>query len=1214
MSTKRRWAGIVLVVLWLGTGKGATAGVNLLRNPGFENATGSSAVSWALTGMGTKGGRMAVVADAAQAHAGAKCIRLDTSGGYALLRQNYGAPWCPSVYPGKRQRYLLTVFARGRQSKLTLRVLCYGDKIAKGAKRPPRALFPITSEWRRYTTAVTIPDGTTHLLAVVGMMAGAKGPLFVDDVALHDAREAHVRFLPSREQLIARVTGHWLRHARKVPPEYPLAADVRVFAKADPKGKPVLRGDLPKLADDFGIWRASTAKLPEGDYTVRVRIKNRAGQTLGEYEDWFQRRVFDWMRHPRGYGDDVPAPYTPLKVEGNAVAPWGRRYGFDAHGLPNAFVSQGKELLSGAMTLLGTADGKAIRWKTTEPFAFTASTPREVRGRAVLAGSDVRVTLDTQTEYDGFLLYRLTCAPAGKAAQLDRLRWRIPLKAAYCKFYSSDGTPSAWDGDELKPNAFKYSYDILPDRQGKVFDGLDRPQTWQLRPNFSGLFWLADYETCFCYAADNDRGWVHRDDAAAVEAFREGDELVVYLNLVNRPVTLTAPRTLEFAFQAGPTKPLPNGWRGIQYGGNPDDAPLTVRLVRHAGSGYTLAGASHFIHPGDSQEQQRKSRERIDKQLAEGNGKLALTGYHFWGRVPKGFAATRVFRSEWGIDKERWAAATTPRAWEWKNRFYGDNKDLYILMMVAGNLVPSHVDFVSYAYDEALKHSALTGFYDDTGYPKPGFDEDLGLGYIDENGSKVISSGLWVYRDRWKRAATINHKYGRPNFLMDSQHVRAHYMPAYGFIGLWAPCEHGYYNRYTDRDNYDFYGCLERYAAFNPARQFGQIPMVGMSCRRSELPHDTRSMMMLALLHDQDVGSFGRRDLRVVCRLRHARNRIRPWDDDVQFTGYWESKDWVKTDLRAARVSFYSRPDELLLMVGNTAKTVISTTVTPNWRKLSLDPTKLGVFDSETGDPLPLVGGQGIRLTIPSHEPKLVYVGRHGRFEGERVTSDALVPPNVLAEHSDPLAGPKLAPVWEKALHGGPLPSASIVDGRLLIQANGYGHGHVRRKFGIDNVSVQCMIMRGSRGGMDQFSPSLFLWWANGEFVQATPGMQCAKFYYAASTAKHRRGSAVNQKPTAPWYPYVVNWVKIVLRPKTVVFYGCADGRTWHRDWEIPRGERLAAAPEWLILGRGSAGKKPLLCNPHPKHFYPKRVGHMFFSDLVVARNPDPPATKKQTP
>ena len=43
-----------------------------------------------------------------------------------------------------------------------------------------------------------------------------------------------------------------------------------------------------------------------------------------------------------------------------------------------------------------------------------------------------------------------------------------------------------------------------------------------------------------------------------------------------RAFTLKAPRTLEFAFQAGPTKPLPEGWRGIQDNGDPTDAPAPL--------------------------------------------------------------------------------------------------------------------------------------------------------------------------------------------------------------------------------------------------------------------------------------------------------------------------------------------------------------------------------------------------------------------------------------------------------------------------------------------------------------------------------------------------------------------------------------------------------------------------------------------------------------
>ena len=56
----------------------------------------------------------------------------------------------------------------------------------------------------------------------------------------------------------------------------------------------------------------------------------------------------------------------------------------------------------------------------------------------------------------------------------------------------------------------------------------------------------------------------------------------------------------------------------------------------------------------------------------------------------------------------------------------------------------------------------------------------------------------------------------RPNYTCDSQHVQAHFQPAYGFIGIWAPCERGYYNHHLDRDNYEFYGSLERYYAYKP--------------------------------------------------------------------------------------------------------------------------------------------------------------------------------------------------------------------------------------------------------------------------------------------------------------------------------------------------------------------------------------------------------------
>jgi hypothetical protein len=128
---------------------------------------------------------------------------------------------------------------------------------------------------------------------------------------------------------------------------------------------------------------------------------------------------------------------------------------------------------------------------------------------------------------------------------------------------------------------------------------------------------------------------------------------------------------------------------------------------------------------------------------------------------------------------------------------------------------------------------------------------------------------------------------------MDSQHVQAHYQPAYGFIGLWAPCERGYHNTHRDGDMRDYYGSLERFYAHNPSHAFGQIPCaLGLHSARphfDQQARETRVMMMLALLHDQTIGGIKSREVRTECRLREARNVFRQWEDDVDFVGYWDS-------------------------------------------------------------------------------------------------------------------------------------------------------------------------------------------------------------------------------------------------------------------------------------------------------------------------------------
>ncbi|MCM8768757.1 MAG: carbohydrate-binding family 9-like protein [Candidatus Omnitrophica bacterium] len=811
--------------------------------------------------------------------------------------------------------------------------------------------------------AITATDESGRILYFIERQVNVPSPWFVKRPAPKvPLVYIFPRFLPSRERLAVLVD--YTAFAKKTGFTGQPVAEIKVWRKGEEDKPPVLQGTLKEFKEYRGSWRTSTANLPEGQYSVKVQVFSGSGkEILVDYDDWFEKKIFDWMKNPVGLGEEVPEPYTPLQVKGNEVQPWGRAYQFSPDGLLQGISSQERQWLTERMEMVAEVEGKKQLVKVIKPFSFTSQKPVKVIGEASLQAGHLRMKLEAITEYDGFLLYRLTYGPVAKQLQVNRLRVKIPLAAKYCLFYSAAGDTQ---GTCIQA-------DLLPQKSGKLYDSLENTRSVCCSPTFASLFWVGDHDISFCYASDSDKGWLIRDDAPAVEAWREGETVNLWLNLVDKPFTLTKPRTLEFAFQAGPTKPLPKGWRGIQDSVHPTEAP--IKLVQVGGSGNPMPGGGLcFIHPGVTKEEQKRSREYLEKFVTGGD--KYVIGYTFWPKVPKGFPETRVFRGEWGIDKQTWESATGPAPDNslWKTRFFGENKERYVYFDTGGR--PSYVDFLTYAYDLALKTTPLCGTYDDCGYPNPIYDEELGFGFIREDGKKIWSSGLWNYRERWKRAQYVNYQNKKINFLSDSQHCHAHFLPAYNFIGLWRPCERGYYNPFKDRDNLEFYGSLERYAAYNPAKQTGQIAQVGMSSPQSDpelKARDTRCMMMLALLNDHDLGSWnaGGRDGQVIGSLRAAKNRFRPWEKEVSFVGYWENSQFLQVSPENIRVSFYRRPDSLLLLVGNVGPETITAWLRILWEKLDLDPRKLVALDAETNQPLTL---SDLKVEVKRHDLRVILV------------------------------------------------------------------------------------------------------------------------------------------------------------------------------------------------------------------------------------------------
>lgn len=972
-------------------------------------------------------------------------------------------------------------------------------------------------------------------------------------------------FLPSKEELKIEFNAkNWLKKVSLSESDF--NALIQVFG--EDRTRPVLTSEFNGFRKGSGVWRCSTGKLPEGFYTVKIAVSNK-GKAMLEVSDWFEKRIFPWMKQ-KILPAAVPLPYEPVRVKDRTLSIWGRCYRFGENGLPEEMTTQGRNYLTAPARFSLTVNGKEEPLRTIKPFQFLKRGDRKAEGESVLSSNGVRIIVRARTEYDGFVLYRVTCEPEKGPVEIDRLRLKIPLDARYIKFLSAAGDTA---GVTVMGR-------VVSGKQGRIYDSMTDTRSVVMTPSFATLFWVADHDVSFCYAADIDKGWILRPDQPAVEAWRKGKCVDLFLNLIDLPSRLDTPHTMEFAFQTGPTKPRPEGWRGFQdVVNNPIGAPGSPYTRRQiGGDGFTTHGASHVLHPGTTPELRQHSKERIERLTVP--GKVFVVGYHYWGQTVKGIPESRVFRGEWGITAEAWENSGTFDSHKWGLKTYGENRDMYRFMPVT--IVPSYVDFLTNAYDETLQLTSLYGFYDDVGYPKPVYSEEFGLGYK-KDGLEYYSSGLWLYRRRWKEAAEVNAKNNRLNLLSDSQRIHGHFMPAYAFIGVFAPCEQGFYNPFPEKDAFEFYGSLDNYAAMTPAKQFGQIPLIGLSSDRKEyvpFAQDTRSMCMLAFLNDHNLGCFGRRDQREIDRLSAARALFRQWEKDVSFTGYWESAKGVKVSNPAIQTSYYTRKGEALFLFGNTGNQTVTGIVAPDFKALGLDVSKLRLLNAETREPVPLKEYK-FEVTVPKHDLVMVLAGPDGAFRiPERPDWDAFLGRENVAQWT---------PYMPEGVNG-----IGQVDGKHFVQGHDWGYAQMGAPLsGEPECSVRALLSGGGFMGLR---------WKNNAFLcgEARNGFM----HYTLDGGRFVRGkNQLGSVSEYGWFPFVFNALKIVLGKDRITFYVSTDAKSWKEDYSVPRNAVFKEGPIELLLGWGHSGKEPLLRNL-TKHFNPnpRYPSVKFFSHIAVGK------------
>src|SRR5690606_35721008 len=133
-----------------------------------------------------------------------------------------------------------------------------------------------------------------------------------------------------------------------------------------------------------------------------------------------------------------PAPFTPLAVEEGHIKPWGRDYAFSESGLLQQVDSQGQAWTAGAMELQATIQGQTADVQVTQPWKVTGQNGAVVTAQSELRAGNLVLTLESTTEFDGLVRYRLRYAPCRDSAPvaLDRLRLRVPISGKLARFYS----------------------------------------------------------------------------------------------------------------------------------------------------------------------------------------------------------------------------------------------------------------------------------------------------------------------------------------------------------------------------------------------------------------------------------------------------------------------------------------------------------------------------------------------------------------------------------------------------------------------------------------------------------------------------------------------------------------------------------------------------------------------------------------------------------
>ncbi len=685
--------------------------------------------------------------------------------------------------------------------------------------------------------------------------------------------------------------------------------------------------------------------LAAGTYTAELTAKDSAGKVIFTRKSDFTTKdpaTFPWWNTKVGDIDKVIAPWTPVVYHAGSFGVWGRTMTEGAVGLPSQVTANSHALLAGTATLVAQLpNGKTVTASGNGSNSLSSASYRAVTQSSGQIGA-CAISTRTTVEFDGMYKVEMTLTPK-TPMRVDNLRLVVPLKSDIATYLHACG----------EGIRYGFDYRFLPvGKTGQLWNSKSIDGQPMVVGSFIPYIWLGDSNVGLCWFADSDQGWNPDNSTPAIEVDRAAgsSSTNVVFNFIGKPATIDKPRTITFAFEATPVRPLQPKWRmDTWWTGDSFKDWAQVESEGHAGDEGLIFSSIPF--PLDPE----KSKAMVAARHQESNGGIfGINKYHanavpYFEHINMG----EQFVPELTYFGDEWRTHVT------RGLAYGDTLQNFMVYNVA----------------KWAKESGIDGFYIDNVAPIADDNVAAGRGYVLPDGRIQPAYQMFDTRRyllRMRAALAEQGKTGK--FVL---HITNHMIaPWIGAADVALDGEDHVIYPEMGKDFMDFW-TLERLRLDHP-EQWGTpvnfLQEYQGNWKSEQIKTVMRAYTGMQLLDDTLASANANANNQ---SLWIARDKFGMESSDVRFLSYWNPSSGLRTETKGVYLAGWTRPlgnsdCKLMLAVVNTGEAT-DAFVSVDYPKVGIARTARNAYDAESGAPVSIADGT-FSIAVPRHDYRLIEI------------------------------------------------------------------------------------------------------------------------------------------------------------------------------------------------------------------------------------------------